>query len=150
MKVILLEDVSGKGRAGDVVNVADGYARNMLLPRGLAIPATEANMKTLEHRKAKLAEIKAENLAQAQEVAEKLKDVSVTVTEKAGEGGKLFGSVTAQDIAEALHKEHGIFVDKKKIQLTAPIKELGEHTVAIKIFSEVGAELRVSVQPQEA
>ncbi|MDR3072262.1 MAG: 50S ribosomal protein L9 [Clostridiales Family XIII bacterium] len=146
MKVILLEDVSGKGKTGDVVNVADGYARNMLFPKGFAMPATEANIKIIEHRKAKIAEIKADNLLQAQEIAAKLENLTVTISEKVGDAGKLFGSVTTQNIAEAVHQEHDIFVDKKKIQLKTPIKEIGEYEVDVKIYADVSTVLRVIVQ----
>jgi large subunit ribosomal protein L9 len=148
MNVILLEDLPGKGTIGDVVKVADGYARNMLFPRNMALPANEANVKVLEHRKAKIAEIKATSLAEAQEVAEKISGLSVTLTSKAGEGGKLFGSITSQDVAEAIHAQHDIFVDKKKIQLSTHIKEVGEYSVDIKVYSDIVASVTVKVEEQ--
>ncbi|MDR1069122.1 MAG: 50S ribosomal protein L9 [Clostridiales Family XIII bacterium] len=146
MQVILVEDVAGKGKAGDVVKVADGYARNYLLPRGVAIPATDANMKSIEHRKAKLAANREQSLAEAQETAEKINSLSVTITSKSGEGGRLFGSITSQDIANAVSEQHDVFIDKRKISLDAPIKAVGVHPVEIKIYPEVTATIRVLVE----
>jgi large subunit ribosomal protein L9 len=148
MNVILLEDLPGKGTIGDVVKVAEGYARNMLFPRNIALPANEKNMKVLEHRRAKIAEIKAANIAEAQEVAEKITGLSITLTSKAGEGGKLFGSITAQDVAEAIQVQHNIYVDKKKVQLSSHIKELGEYAVEIKVYSDIVANITVIVEAQ--
>lgn len=148
MKIILLEDVAGKGQAGDVVKVADGYARNFLLPRGTAIEANQANMKTLEHRRAKIAEKRAVDLEAAKERAAKIDNLSITVTSKSGEAGRLFGSVTAQDIADAIEAQHGVEIDKRKINLDAPIKTVGIHPVEIKIFAEVNATVRVLVEAE--
>jgi large subunit ribosomal protein L9 len=146
MKVILLEDLSGKGKTGDVVKVSDGYARNYLFPKGIAIDATEANIKTLEHRKEKIAERKAEDLESAKVIAEKIDSLSVTLKSKAGEGGKLFGAITTQDIANAINAEHGVFIEKKKIVLEAPVKTIGVHTAEVKIYPEVSATVRVLVE----
>lgn len=145
MIVILKRDVKGTGKAGDIVKVSDGYARNMLIPRGYATEATEGNVKSLEKQKALAAEKKAEEKAAAQAVASKLADVSVTIKTKAGEGGRIFGSITSKDIADAIKSQHSLTVDKKKIQLDNPIKNTGEMSVKIKLYPEVSAELRVIV-----
>ena len=148
MKVILLEDVAGTGIAGDVVNVANGYARNKLLPSGIAIEASKNNMKTLEHRRAKLAAKRAEDIASAKAQAELMDGKEVSFTAKAGEGGKLFGSITSQDIATSMNEKYGFEIDKKKVDLNLPLKELGIHDVTIKIFSEVTATVKVIIEPE--
>jgi large subunit ribosomal protein L9 len=146
MQVILVEDVAGKGKAGDVIKVTGGYARNYLLPRGIAIPATDANIKTIERRKEKLAADRAQSLEEAQAAVEKIEGISVTIASKSGEGGRLFGSVTSQDVANAMNEQHGLFIDKRKVALGSPIKTVGEHTVEIKIYPEVSATLKVLVE----
>lgn len=146
MKVILMQDVKSLGKIGDVVKVSDGYARNMLFPKKLAMEANDKNMRELESKKKKMAREHAESLGQAQAQAELIKDLSVTIKSKAGEGGKLFGSITSKDIADALKEQHGIDVDKRKIQLDAPIKNAGETTVDIKIFPEVTTSLKIIVE----
>lgn len=148
MIVILNKDVKGTGKAGDVVKVSDGFARNMLIPKGLATEATQGNIRHLEKQKAIAAEKKAEEKAQAVSQAEKIKEISVVIKTKAGEGGKIFGSITSKDIAEALKNQHKIDVDKKKIQLGTPIKNIGEMTVEIKLYTEVSASLKVIVEAQ--
>ena len=148
MIVILNRDVKGTGKAGDVVKVSDGYARNMLLPKGYAKEATEGNIRSLEKQKAIAAEKKAEEKARAEEQAKKISELSVTIKTKAGDGGKIFGSITSKDIAEALNKQHGIGVDKKKIQMEAPIKQTGETTVNVKLYFEVSAQLKVIVEAE--
>jgi large subunit ribosomal protein L9 len=148
MKVILLEDVVGAGKAGDVVEVASGYARNKLLPSGIAIEANKVNMKTLEHRRAKIAAKRAEDVATAQALADRLNEKELTFTAKAGEGGKLFGSITAQDIADAIAEKLGFEIDKKKILLDSSIKELGTHDVQIRIFTEVIATVKVIIDAE--
>lgn len=145
MIVILNRDIKGTGKAGDVVNVSDGYARNMLLPRGYATEATEGNIRSLEKQKAIAAEKKAEEKAAAQQTAEKLSKLTVEIKTKAGEGGKIFGSITSKDIAEALKKQHNITVDKKKIQLDSTIKQTGELAVDIKLYTEVSGKLKVNI-----
>ncbi len=145
MIVILNRDVKGTGKAGDVVKVSDGYARNMLLPKGYATEATDGNIRNLEKQKAIAAEKKAEEKAAAQQTAEKIGALSVEIKTKAGEGGKIFGSITSKDIADALKDQHKITVDKKKIQLDSPIKQTGEITVEIKLYTEVNAKLKVIV-----
>lgn len=146
MKVILLQDVKNMGKAGNVVNVSDGYARNFLIPKGLVKEATPANMKELERIKAANAAILAENLESAQALEKKIAMLRVTIKTKGGEGGRLFGSITAKDIADALQQQHGIGIDKKKFVLESPIKQTGEHVVEIKLFTNVTAKLRVIVE----
>lgn len=145
MIVILNRDVKGTGKAGDIVKVSDGYARNMLIPKGYAKEATEGNVRNLEKQKAIAAEKKAEEKAAAQALAEKIGGVSVSIKTKAGEGGRIFGSITSKDIADALASQHKLTVDKKKIQLDNPIKQTGELTVDIRLYPEVAAKLKVTV-----
>lgn len=148
MKVILNKDVKGTGKAGDVVNVSDGYARNMLIPRGMATEATAGNIRQLEKKKAIEAEKRAEEKAEAQEQAAKLEKALVTIRTKAGDGGRIFGSITSKDIADAIGSQLGIEVDKKKIQMDSPIKQTGETTVTIRLYHEVNASVRVSVETE--
>lgn len=148
MIVILNRDIKGTGKAGDVVNVSDGYARNMLLPKGYATEATEGNIRNLKKQKAIAAEKKAEEKAAAQQTAGKIEKVSVEIKTKAGEGGRIFGSITSKDIADALKAQHNITVDKKKILLDSPIKQTGEMTVEIKLYTDVNAKLKVVVNAQ--
>lgn len=144
MDVILREDVDKLGAAGDVVSVKDGYARNYLLPRGLAYPATDGNKRRLEaEQKTRLRRADAE-VAQASEVAVRLEAVSLSFTMKAGEGDKLFGSVTSADIAERL-KGEGFEVDKKAVELAEPIKALGVYKVPVRLHTDVKPEVRVWV-----
>jgi large subunit ribosomal protein L9 len=144
VEVILREDVKSLGKAGDLVKVKPGYARNFLLPRGLAYEATEGNRKRiLAESKARGARM-AEEKGAAEAFAAKLGGVSVTLARKAGEGDRLFGSITAQDIADELAKK-GVAVDKRKIELEHPIKTLGAHVVPVRLHHEVQAELRVQV-----
>lgn len=144
MKVILKEDVKSLGAMGSVVNVADGYARNYLIPKNLAVEANTKNVKTLEHEKKKIAEQAKKIRNSAQSLAEKLSSMTITLSAKAGEEEKLFGSVTNIDIADALKKE-GLDIDRKKIALDEPIKRLGSYTVGIKIHPELIARLNVAV-----
>ena len=148
MIVILNRDVKGTGKAGDVVKVSDGYARNMLIPRGIAKEATEGNIKNLEKQKAIAAEKKAEEKAAAQARAEEINKLSVKISTKVGDSGKIFGSITSKDIAEALKAQHGMDLDKKKIQLSSPIKQTGETAVDIKLYQEVTAQLKVIVEAE--
>jgi len=144
MEVILRDDIKTLGKAGDLVRVKPGYARNFLLPKGLAYEATEGNKKRI------VAETKARNVRLAAEkdaavaVAAGLAAVSLSFTRKAGEEGKLFGSITSQDIADSLAAQ-GQAVDKRKIELTHPIKSVGEHTVIVRLHPEVHADVRVTV-----
>ncbi len=145
MKVILLKDVKGSGKAGDVVNVSDGYSRNMLIPKGLAMEATDKNLKQLNRQKANEAQKKAEEKAAALELKESLEKLNIEIKTKAGEGGKVFGSITSKDIAEVLEKTHKVSVDKKKIQLDSPIKQVGTFQVGIKLYTEITAQLKVVI-----
>ena len=148
MVVILNRDIKGTGKAGDVVKVSDGYARNMLIPRGLATEATQGNIRHLEKQKAIAAEKKAEEKAQAQQQAEKIQKASVLIKTKAGEGGKIFGSITSKDISEALREQHGIDIDKKKFQMDAPLKQTGETGVDIKLYQDIIARLTVIIEAE--
>jgi large subunit ribosomal protein L9 len=144
MEVILREDIKTLGRAGELVRVKPGYARNYLLPQGLAYEATEGNKKRIAaESKARAARGQAEK-AEAERIAAALSAVSLTLSGKAGEEGKLFGSITAQDIADALARE-GHTVDRRRIELEHPIKTLGSHAVVVRVHPEVHAEVRVSV-----
>ena len=144
IEVILREDVKSLGRAGELVRVKPGYARNYLLPHGLAYEATEGNKKRIAgEARARTARDQAERV-EAEQMAAALGAVSLTLAGKAGEEGKLFGSITAQDIADALARE-GHQVDRRRIELEHPIKTLGHHTVAIRVHPEVHAEVRVMV-----
>lgn len=146
MKVILLEDVKALGKKGQVVNVSDGYARNLLLPKKLGVEATGKNMNDLKLQKAHEDKVAQENLDAAKAFAEELKDKQVTVGIKVGEGGRTFGSISAKEIAEAAKAQLGYELDKKKLQLSAPIKELGTTMVPIKLHPKVTGELRVVVK----
>jgi large subunit ribosomal protein L9 len=144
IEVILREDVKTLGRAGEMVRVKPGYARNYLLPQGLAYEATEGNKKRIAaETKARTSRNEAEK-TQAQQVATTLSAVTLSLSGKAGEEGKLFGSITSQDVADALARA-GHTVDKRRIELDHPIKTIGEHAVTIRLHPEVHAELRVSV-----
>ncbi len=144
MQVILLEDIDRVGKKGVIINVSDGYARNFLLPKKKAVEATPVNKKRLEeelkHAEARLEKEKEVLLA----LAGKINNASVTIAQKVGEGDRLFGSVTAMDIVDALAKE-GVHIDKKKIHIENPIKELGAFTVPIRLHPEITAELKVKV-----
>lgn len=146
MKVILLEDVKALGKKGQVVNVSDGYARNLLLPKKLGVEATGKNMNDLKLQKAHEDKVAQENLDAAKAFAEELKDKQVTVGIKVGEGGRTFGSISAKEIAEAAKAQLGYELDKKKLQLSAPIKELGTTMVPIKLHPKVTGELKVVVE----
>jgi len=144
IEVILREDVKTLGRAGEMVRVKPGYARNYLLPQGLAYEATEGNKKRIAgETRARASRDQAERV-EAEQVATRLSAVTLSLSGKAGEEGKLFGSITSQDVADALARA-GHTVDKRRIELDHPIKTLGEHAVTVRLHPEVHAELRVSV-----
>lgn len=145
MIVILLKDIKGTGKAGDVVKVSDGYARNLLIPKGYATEASTGNVKNLEKQKALLEEKKEQERAKAEELAGKLAGVSVNIVTKSGEGGRLFGSITSKDIADALKEQHKIDIDKKKLVMDSPIKHVGETEIQIKLYHEISANLKVNV-----
>lgn len=144
MKVILKENIDTLGHIGDIVKVAPGYARNYLLPKGFAIEATEKNAKALEHVKRQMAYRKNKALESAKAVAAKLGELSIVLAHKAGEEGKLFGSVTNMEIAAYL-KDKGFEIDRKTIVLAEPIKHTGEYDVPVKIHPEVSARIKVTV-----
>ena len=145
IQVILQHDVQNVGKSGELVRVRPGFARNYLLPRQLAVPATSSAVKRIEHEKA-VAVARAEKAKkEAVEVASKVSAIVVHLSQKAGEDGKLFGSVTSKDIESAL-KAQGVGVDRKKIQLPEPIKSVGEHTVTVKLVSDVVATVKVIVE----
>ena len=145
MKVILLEDVVGAGSAGDVVEVANGYARNKLLPAGIAIEANKANMKTLEHRRIKIAAKKEADKETAQLLCAQIDGKQVEFTAKAGESGKLFGSITSHDITDALVEMLGFELDRRKLLLDSPIKEIGMHEVKYRVYPEVEAIVKINI-----
>ena len=145
MIVILLKDIKGTGKAGDVVKVSDGYARNMLIPKGLATEASEGNVRNLEKQKALLLEKKETEHKKAAALAEKLSELTVRIVTKSGEGGRLFGSITTKDIADALLEQHKMDIDKKKYVLDSPIKHVGEYEIVIKLYQDVSAKLKVNV-----
>jgi large subunit ribosomal protein L9 len=145
MKVIFLKDVKGKGKKGEVKNVADGYAHNFLIKQGLAKEANNANISTLDALKKKEEKAAAEELAEAQKLKEVLDQITVELTAKAGEGGRLFGSITTKQIAEELQKKHGIKIDKRKMELEDAIRTLGHTKVPVKLHHEVVATLTVFV-----
>lgn len=145
MKVILLQDVKGQGKKGEIVNASDGYARNFLFPKKLAIEANDTNMKAWTRNKAKEEAAAAEKLAEAQAQAKEIKGKTYVLKAKAGEGERLFGSVTNMDIAAAL-AEQGIKVDKRNIELDGNIKTIGQYKVKIKMHPQVKTEIIVDVQ----
>ncbi len=144
MKVILQEDVEHLGQTGDIVKVKDGYARNFLVPRGLAVVADEKNVKQLQHHMRVAQARAAKVLASAKDLAEKISTVAVSIKRESGEEGKLFGSVTNRDIAEALAAE-GFEVDKRTIQLDEPIRNIGVFNVPVKLHPEVQTQAKVYV-----
>lgn len=145
MKVLLRDDVDNLGRKGEVVTVADGYARNYLVPRGLAIQATRGIAKQAEAMQRNRAAKEARDIEDARELAGRLGATFVVVTARAGDEGKLFGSVTNSDIAAALQRDQGIVVDRRHVELDEPIKELGDTEVTVRLHPEVTATLRVTV-----
>ncbi|WP_413304963.1 50S ribosomal protein L9 [Bacillus sp. 1P10SD] len=146
MKVIFLKDVKGKGKKGEVKNVADGYAHNFLIKQGLAVEANNANISSLDAQKKKQEKEAAEELAEAKKLKEVLDQITVELTAKAGEGGRLFGSITTKQVAEELQKKHGIKIDKRKMELADAIRTLGHTKVPVKLHHEVTATLTVSVK----
>ena len=142
MEIVLLEDVKALGKKGQVVKVNDGYARNFILPKKLGVEATSKNLNDLKLQNAKIA---AEQLAAAKELAEKLNNASVTVSIKAGEGGRAFGAVSSKEIEKAAMDQLGLEIDKKKIVLNTPIKAIGSFEVSVKLHKEVTAKLAVKV-----
>ena len=145
MKVILLQDVKGKGKKGQMLEVSDGYARNFMLPRKMAIEATADAVNTMRMNDKATAERIAREKAEAMAVSKQLREMTVTVTGKGGGAGRLFGSITNQEIADALEKQAGIKLDKRKIVIAEPIKNVGTYTVTCKLGYEISAPLTVKI-----
>ncbi len=145
MKVILQENVKSVGKAGEVVNVSDGYARNFLLPKGLAVQADKKAMDALTQKNEKLKRDEEKRLAAAKELAKQLEDKGITVAMRAGAGGKAFGSVSGKEIAQAAKDQYDLEIDRKKILLNEPIKSFGEFEVPLRLHPEVLANLKVQV-----
>lgn len=145
MDVILLEDIKGLGKKGDLASVSDGHARNYLLPRKLAAPATKSNMNEMEARQKSQATKEKRELEAAEALGRDITGKEITIPVKAGEGGKLFGSVTNKEIAQALEEQHGFTIDRKKILVSEPIKSIGETSVDVKLHPKVTARLTVRV-----
>ncbi len=148
MKIILMQDFESLGFEGDIVDVAKGYARNYLIPKGAAIEANNANLKSLEMRRGKITAKRMKGKEEAERAAEKISQITVTIIRKAGEEGKLYGSVTSRDIAQELERE-GISVDRRKIIADEAIRALGEFDVGIKLHPEVMANIKVVVDKEE-
>ncbi len=145
MKVVLLKDIKGTGKKGEFKEVSDGHARNFLFPKGLAREATDSTIREISHQKASHDKRKQEELEQAQEQANKLNEMVITYKTKAGEAGKLFGSITSKDIVEMLEKQHQVKIDKKKINLEHPVKTLGNVKVEVKVYQGITAHVTLSV-----
>ena len=145
MKVILLSDIKGVGKKDEIINAADGYARNYLLPKKLAVEANAENMTKLNNKKEAASFKKDVEKQNAEELAKKLKGIILKLKVKAGENGKIFGGITSKEISENLKAQYGFEVDKKKIELKETIKALGEYNVSIKLFEGVVADLKIQV-----
>ncbi|MBQ6359758.1 MAG: 50S ribosomal protein L9 [Lachnospiraceae bacterium] len=145
MQVVLLQDVKTLGKAGDVVKANDGYARNFLIPKKMAVEANAANLAKLKQQKAYEAKVAAEELAAAKALSESISGKTIQMKVKAGEGGKLFGAIASKELAQEIEKQLGVAVDKKKIVLPDPIKTLGVHPVSVKLHKDVTAAIKVDV-----
>jgi large subunit ribosomal protein L9 len=148
MKVILKQDVKGLGKKESMVEVSDGYARNFLFPKGLAVEATASNVNVMKTRTDAEKSKKDRELAQAKALADKLKETTVTLKVKAGENGKLFGSITSKDIADKLKSSANLDIDKKKINLSEAMKSIGTYDVEVKLYPEVSAKLKVKIEAE--
>ena len=146
MEVILKKDVKGTGKEGDIVKVSDGFARNKLIPGGFAVEATDANKRAIAREKAKAAERFAAEKEAAEKLAKKLTAAPVVVKTRVGDNGKLFGSITSMDIAQAVSEQLGTEIDKKKILRDKPIKETGVFDVVVKLFTDVTAKVKVRIE----
>jgi large subunit ribosomal protein L9 len=149
MRVILTADLKGKGKKGDMISVADGYARNYLIPRGLAAEATEGKLRDLREIKQAEAKRKEREKGEAQELAERLSTAGIVLKARAGEKGRLFGSITNKDVAEALSSLVGEEIDKKKVELGEPIRALGEYQVNVRLYAGVLQTVKVTVVSEE-
>jgi len=150
MKLILIEDVQGTGKKGETVAVRDGYGRNFLVPRGLAVPATEGNVARFENIVRSVSNRKARDLQTASELRARLEETPLTIKKKAGDDGRLFGSVTHKDIVEAVKAASGVEIDRKLVRLEEPIKMTGSHTVVIHLQPDVNAEIKIEGEKEEA
>ncbi|BFL75680.1 50S ribosomal protein L9 [Finegoldia sp. P2-F-LR] len=148
MKVILTSDVEKLGKAGEMVNAKTGFARNFLLPNKLAVQATKENIKIWEEKQAELRAIERENIKNANELKEKIENTKVKIIAKTGEGDRLFGSITSMDIEKALKEQHGLDIDKKKIEMKDNIKSLGTFNVIVKVYPDINANLEVIVDKE--
>lgn len=148
MKVILLQDVKSLGKKGEIVNVSDGYARNFVLPKKVGVEATDRNRNELKLQKANEDRIAAQKLQEAKDLAAKLESLKISVTIRTGENGKMFGSISSKEIADAAKKQHDLDLDKKKIVVTEPIKTLGMHEVPIRLHPDVTGRLYVLVSAE--
>lgn len=144
MKVILTVDVPKLGKAGDIIKVSDGYARNYLIPRNMAVEATEGNLKRFELERKALEKKQERKMLEAKEIADRIESLTITIAAQAGEGGRLFGSITASDIQEAL-KQKGIDIDRKRIIIEDPIKSTGQYIVRIKLEKSVSCNLKLNI-----
>ena len=149
MKVVLLKDVKNVGKRDDILTVSDGYARNFLFPQKLAAEATPGALKEIQRKRAAQDAREAEMLAEAKDKAAALKDKVITLEVKCGDKGRLYGSVTAAEVAEALEKQHGIKVDKRKIDIGEPIRETGMRTISVWLYSGVTTEMKLDVVPMK-
>ncbi|HML48899.1 MAG TPA: 50S ribosomal protein L9 [Clostridia bacterium] len=145
MKVILLQDVAGSGKKDQIVNVSDGYARNFLFPKKLAREATAEALNAIERAKAAEKHREALRKQEALDLAEKLKKGLITVCARGGEGGRLYGSITAQEIGDALKAQHGVDIDKRKIELPESIRNVGDYTISVWLYAGVSTEMRLKV-----
>ncbi|HBG10520.1 MAG: 50S ribosomal protein L9 [Limnochordia bacterium] len=150
MKVILQADIKNLGKKGDVVEVSEGYGRNYLLPRGLAVEASSGNLRHAAQQKQKESAKAERELKEAQKIGEKIKDQQLKVGAKVGEGGRLFGSVTPQEIADQLRRQFAVEIDKRKIDIKEPIKSLGTHPVVVKVHPKVHVTVLVNVVDEQA
>ena|SRR5690554_2359720 len=150
MKVILQADIKNLGKKGDVVEVSEGYGRNYLLPRGLAVEASSGNLRHAAQQKQKESAKAERELKEAQKIGEKIKDRQLKVGAKVGEGGRLFGSVTPQEIADQLRRQFAVEIDKRKIDIKEPIKSLGTHPVVVKVHPKVHVTVLVNVVDEQA
>ncbi|AEY64368.1 MULTISPECIES: 50S ribosomal protein L9 [Eubacteriales] len=146
MKVILKQDVKGLGKKEQMVEASDGYARNFLLPRGLAVEATSSNVNIMKTKKEAEAQKKDREISQAKELAKKIKDITVTLKVKAGENGKLFGSITSKDVAEALKSQQKLDIDKKKLVMPDSLKAVGTFEVEVKLYPEINSKFTVKIE----
>lgn len=146
MKVILLADVKGSGKKGDIINSSDGYARNFLFPKNLAVEATKANLTELQNQKASVEHKRAVNHDNSEKLKERLESQTFSVSAKSGDNGKLFGAVTSMDIGKAIKEQSGIEVEKRKIVLNDAIKSLGTYEITVKLFEDVAAKVKIEIK----